>query len=84
MRRGAGLVEASDGKWYPPEAAHKASDPFCIGADNVTLDLNGHTIDGDDAPGRQRPCLLCAISATSGRHHRCSHPRPASDRSAIP
>ena len=30
-------------------------DGLVIGADNVTLDLNGHTIDGDATPGTTDP-----------------------------
>jgi parallel beta-helix repeat protein len=44
-------------------------DGLVIGADGVTLDLNGHTVDGDGDP---RPRLGCDTGIVNGRFDNCS------------
>ena len=44
-------------------------DGLVIGAEGVTLDLNGHTIDGDGDP---RPRLGCDTGIVNGRFDNCS------------
>ena len=48
-----------------------------IGADNVTLDLNYHTIDGDGIPGR-RVRAATTSSVTGGRHIEVTTGSPSS------
>lgn len=45
-------------------------DGLVIGADNITLDLNGHTVDGD---GDARPGLGCDTGIRNGGFDSCSH-----------
>jgi parallel beta-helix repeat protein len=45
-------------------------DGLVIGADDVTLDLNGHTVDGDDDP--RPPGLGCDTGIVNGRFDNCS------------
>ena len=47
-----------------------------IGADNVTLDLNGHTVDGDGDP---RPGYGCDTGIANGRFDNCSNEQHGHD-----
>src|SRR3954447_26126039 len=53
-QRGCGAVLTADTK-LGSDLTDCPGDGLVIGADNIKLDLNGHTVDGDDTPGAAGP-----------------------------